>query len=226
MIIKCPKCKTRFEIKQNDFSNSEIKFQCAECAYVWVEKIAEETVDYKLSRDAKVAISEKLPSMFVQNKKEVEKVNNQDKLFSLRNLVVFLLTIFFFFVIFFVFQMVVINDTSDNLKGMLDIVSTKKEKENKLYIELAKPLTMVKEGSNEYIIIRGFIYNQSENVADIPKLVIRLENREERVLQEQEREVEVKKLNPGQKTDFMFKVFKFSSQVARVKVEFAPKNKI
>ena len=38
--------------------------------------------------------------------------------------------------------------------------------------------------------------------------------------------IEKKTLNPLEKTDFMFKVFKFSSQVARVIVDFVDESKI
>ena len=97
---------------------------------------------------------------------------------------------------------------------------------SKLYIEISKPLTLTREGVNDYIMIRGFVYNPTNVKMSVPKLIIRLENKDGRILQEQEREIEVKELAPLEKTDFMFKVFKFSNQVQIVKVEFDESGKI
>ena len=112
-----------------------------------------------------------------------------------------------------------------NSQSVFDNIK-KNEKAKDLYVEIVKPLTLTKEGNNEYIIIRGFVYNPTNVKMRVPKLVIRLENADERVLQEQEREIEKKTLAPLEKTDFMFKVFKFSSQVTRVIVDFVDESKI
>ena len=110
--------------------------------------------------------------------------------------------------------------------GIFSAIGGEAKKDKKLYIEIAKPLTLVREGANEYLIIRGFIYNPTDVAMVVPKLVVILENKDGLILQEQEREVDAKSLAPLEKTDFMFKVFKNSSQVSYVKVDFVDVNKI
>ena len=226
MIIECPKCKTKFEVADNVMANGEMKFQCSECAYIWSEhlekgqKISEPIVKEEVKED-------KLPSILTE---EEEPVIQKRKLpfisvLTVKNLIIFFMAVVLFTVVFTVGRFVMTSSVSKENQNVFD-AANKGEKAKDLYIEIVKPLTLTKEGTNEYIIIRGFVYNPTNKKMPIPKLVIRLENRDERVLQEQEREIEKKVLAPLEKTDFMFKVFKFSSQVARVKVDFVDETKI
>lgn len=227
MIIECPKCKTKFEVNDNALKSSDVKFQCAECAFLWTEHINK---NVKVRENVSISFKEeKLPSCLVEEKNELSKDKEKFSFktyLKIENIMVFLLALVFCLVLFFVVQGVSNIDSDNTEKSIFDVSNNNKDKTEKLYIEIAKPLTLVKEGVNEYIMIRGFIYNPTNEVMKLPKLVIRLENSEGRVLQEQEREVEKRKLNPLEKTDFMFKVFKFSSKVQRVKVDFVEPYKI
>ena len=223
MIIECPKCKTQFEVSDDVLKSSDVKFQCAECSFLWTEHI-----NKNIKVEEKVQVSfedEKLPSCLVEEKKEVIKVNELRTMFNdfyedkkkvlinqkeIKKIASYISNM----------------NVNDSGKSIFDVSSDDKERSEKLYIEIAKPLTLVKEGSNEYIMIRGFIYNPTDKLMKLPKLVIRLENVAGRVLQEQEREVEKTELAPLEKSDFMFKVFKFSDKVQRVKVEFVETDKI
>ena len=226
MIIECPKCKTKFEVADNVISNGEMKFQCSECAYIWCEhieknkKVVEDTVNNEVKED-------KLPSILTEEEENVPQKKNVvlNSIFSIKNFIIFFMAVILFTVVFTVGNFVINSSVSQEGQNIFDS-SNKTEKAKDLYIEIVKPLTLTKEGANEYIIIRGFVYNPTSKKMLVPKLVIRLENRDERVLQEQEREIEKKVLAPLEKTDFMFKVFKFSSQVARVKVDFVDETKI
>ena len=226
MIIECPKCKTKFEVADNVMSNGEMKFQCSECAYIWSEhieknkKVVEDTVNNEVKED-------KLPSILTEEEENVPQKKNVvlNSIFSIKNFIIFFMAVILFTVVFTVGNFVINSSVSQEGQNIFDS-SNKTEKAKDLYIEIVKPLTLTKEGANEYIIIRGFVYNPTSKKMLVPKLVIRLENRDERVLQEQEREIEKKVLAPLEKTDFMFKVFKFSSQVARVKVDFVDETKI
>lgn len=227
MIIECPKCKTQFEVSDDVLKSSDVKFQCAECSFLWTEHMNK---NVKVEEKVQVSFEdEKLPSCLVEEKKEV--INDKDKkslktYFKIDNLLVFVLVFVLCLVVFFVVQDISNMNVNDSGKSIFDVSSDDKERSEKLYIEIAKPLTLVKEGSNEYIMIRGFIYNPTDKLMKLPKLVIRLENVAGRVLQEQEREVEKTELAPLEKSDFMFKVFKFSDKVQRVKVEFVETDKI
>ncbi len=225
MIIECPKCKTKFEVADSAFVNGEMKFQCSECAFIWNERIEKAR---KLESSDKVEVKEdKLPSILTDEEEKVsqKKVLPFLSMFNAKNLLVFFMAVVLFVIIFVIGGFVMDSSSSKEGGNVFENVD-KKEKANDLYVEIVKPLTLTKEGTNEYIIIRGFVYNPTNKKMRVPKLVIRLENRDERVLQEQEREIEKKVLAPLEKTDFMFKVFKFSSQVARVKVDFVDENKI
>ena len=176
---------------------------------------------------------QKLPSCLVDEGEEKEVKSSVASIkktllnvFSMKNVLLFLLAVVFFGVVFLVAGFVSSSDISNSGKSIFDVSRKSDSKKTDLYIELAKPLTLVTEGTNDYIIIRGFIYNPSNVSVNIPKLVIRLKNADNRVLQEQEREVEVKQLAPLEKTDFMFKVFKFSSQVRSIEVDFIEPDKI
>ncbi|MCR5507022.1 MAG: zinc-ribbon domain-containing protein [bacterium] len=226
MIIECPKCKTKFEVNDSAVSNGEMKFQCSECAYIWSEHIEK---GQKIAENIPVKDEEeKLPSILTEEEGESAqsgKLKNFLSIFSVKNFVIFLMGVVLFSIIIIVSQFVMNSSVSKDAQNVFD-TENKGSKAKELYIEIVKPLTLTKEGSNEYIIIRGFVYNPTNKKMPVPKLVIRLENRDERVLQEQEREIEKKTLAPLEKTDFMFKVFKFSSQVARVKVDFVDESKI
>lgn len=236
MIIKCPKCNTEFEIEDRIIQNKKMKFQCAECSFVWSVGSDEEelhtsemeTKQLINSDDVEKEKKKLLYGLGVEEKSMEKKSVWYKDLFTVRNGIVFLLGVFLFLVIFFVFDFLYDAKNENVSKERQNIFDRKDNKfdTSKLYIELAKPLTLVREGNNDYIIIRGFVYNPSSETLPVPKLIIKLENKDERVLQEQEREIDVQTLAPLEKTDFMFKVFKFSGQVQRVKVEFDDMNKI
>ena len=242
MIIKCPKCNTEFEVEDTLINGRKMKFQCAECSFVWsvgneveekhtVEPVHTREVDTKplLNTDDVEKEKKKLLYGLGVNEDGMEKKSGRyNDLFSVKNGIVFMLGLVLFLVVFFVFNFLY-NFKSENASQPKQNIFDRKDKGvdvSKLYIEIAKPLTLVREGNNDYIIIRGFVYNPSSRTLPVPKLIIRLENKDERVLQEQEREIDVQSLAPLEKTDFMFKVFKFSGQVQRVKVDFEDMNKI
>ncbi|MBR1544890.1 MAG: zinc-ribbon domain-containing protein, partial [Alphaproteobacteria bacterium] len=192
MIIECPKCKTKFEVSDGAVSNGEMKFQCSECAYIWSEhieklhKISEPVADKK--------DEEKLPSILTEEESENSsgsKLKNLMAVFSVKNFVIFLMGVVLFSIIIIVSQFVMNSSASRDGQNVFD-AENKNGKTKDLYIEIVKPLTLTKEGVNEYIIIRGFVYNPTNKKMPVPKLVIRLENRDERVLQEQESEIEKK----------------------------------
>ena len=220
MIIECPKCKTKFEVEDSAIVNNDMKFQCSECAYIWNQHIKDEEKHIVENED------EKLPSILTEeeNAPSLPKQKKWFEHFYVKNIGVFFMAIVLFAVVIVLAKYTTDSFDVNDGSGVFD--SSKKNNAKKLYIEIVKPLTLTKEGSNEYIIIRGFVYNPTSEIKKVPKLVIRLENNDERVLQEQEREIEVKELAPLEKTDFMFKVFKFSSQVGRVIVDFADESKI
>ena len=247
MIIKCPKCKTEFEIDDNIISNKRIKFQCAECAFVWsvgndvveelpvvknVASVVEEKVPYNPPLNSQVEMEKKklLYGLGVEERGMEKKTSSwYEELLEPKNILVFLLGVVLFFVIFFVFSFVYESSSNNANSNSSQSIFEKKEEDidtSKLYIEISKPLTLTREGVNDYIMIRGFVYNPTNVKMSVPKLIIRLENKDGRILQEQEREIEVKELAPLEKTDFMFKVFKFSNQVQIVKVEFDESGKI
>ena len=225
MIIECPKCKTKFEVADSVLASGEMKFQCSECAFIWSEKL-EQSKKVSENVDVENVKDEKLPSILTEKEENtLLKKKNVLSIFSARNFIIFLMAIVLFFIIGSVGKFAMNLSVSKGKQNVFDNVK-KNEKAKDLYVEIVKPLTLTKEGNNEYIIIRGFVYNPTNVKMRIPKLVIRLENADERVLQEQEREIEKKTLDPLEKTDFMFKVFKFSSQVARVIVDFVDESKI
>lgn len=244
MIIKCPKCNTEFEVEDSLLNGRKMKFQCAECSFVWSIGNDEEQREVNTSVSS-VSQHNEAKSLLDTNDVEVEKKkllyglgvhdDGIDRksvwyrdLFTLKNGIVFMLGLTLFLILFFVFDFLY-TFKSTNMTGNRQSIFEKtagKVDTSKLYIELAKPLTLVREGNNDYIIIRGFVYNPSNQTLPVPKLIIKLENKDERVLQEQEREIEASSLAPLEKVDFMFKVFKFSGQVQRVKVEFDDMNKI
>lgn len=230
MIIQCPKCKAKFEINDENLKTGEVKFQCSDCAFIWNEYIKLQDVKETYMPQQKKQDTEVLPSCLTE---EVEVKTESlpmfdDKNSVFRTLFVFLLALILFGIIFFIIQILRSENISSSGKNIFSDSEIEKiqSPDDNLYIELVTPLSLVKEGMNEYIIIRGFIYNPTNMAMDVPKLVIRLENADGRILQEQEREVETQILNPLEKADFMFKVFKFSSQVMKVRVDFVESGKI
>ncbi|MDR2098666.1 MAG: zinc-ribbon domain-containing protein [Rickettsiales bacterium] len=229
MIVVCPKCKTEFEVEEGRFTGGEAKFQCAECSFVWVEgrspaaplrphvarpHVPEDAMD-RVKLMGALGVGESQPTL-------------RPVWMSVQNLTFMLLGVAFVALVFFAAGMLF--DYRGEAEGSSVFERQQQKKPgidaSKLYLEIAKPLTLVREGANEYVMITGFIYNPSSHALPVPKIIIRLENKDERLLQMQEREIEVKTLGPLEKTDFMFKVFKFSDSVVRFVVDFAEEGKI
>ena len=247
MIIKCPKCATEFEVEDSILTGRKMKFQCAECSFVWSIGSEDEKKEVEVKNDVAETSVQHNDAKHLLNNNDVEEekkkllyglgVNEEGvekkpvwyrSLFTFKNGIVFMLGLTLFLILFFVFDFLYTFKSTTIVTNRQSIFDKSADKvdTSKLYIEIAKPLTLVREGNNDYIIIRGFVYNPSSQTLPVPKLIIKLENKDERVLQEQEREIEASTLAPLEKTDFMFKVFKFSGQVQRVKVEFDDMNKI
>ncbi len=236
MIIKCPKCNATFDIDDKLIKKEEMKFQCSDCAFVWNEKF--DNVGKVLLENERPA---EIPSCL--NKEQIEDHNfdssvnlqkrkktvNLAKLFLfLRGGMNFILIIIFIILLFLLVKVVPFETliSGNKQNGVTETKQIKAFDGTGLYIELIKPLDLVTEGDNVYIIVKGFVYNPQEIELDIPKMVVRLENENKKILQEQEQEIEQKKLLPKAKVEFMFKVFKFSSQVKTVRVDFVDVNKI
>jgi hypothetical protein len=84
---------------------------------------------------------------------------------------------------------------------------------------VVKNLTVIREGSNEFVPLRGYIFNPGREPMRVPRLVVRIEGRNGNLLQEQEHDPPVRVLAPGEKVDFEFKIFRFSDQMSRFIVE-------
>lgn len=233
MIIKCPKCNATFDVDSKFIEKDEMKFQCSDCAFVWNEKF-ENFNEMPIENEK----ANTIPSCLNKNESENQNVDlnshkvkknfNMTKLFLyLRGGMNFILIIIFILLLYLLVKVVPFGTLIGNQKQ--NVKTTKEVKAfdgTGLYIELIKPLDLVTEGDNVYIIVKGFVYNPQEIELDIPKMVVRLENENKKVLQEQEQEIEQKKLSPKGKVEFMFKVFKFSPQVKTVRVDFVDVNKI
>jgi predicted Zn finger-like uncharacterized protein len=224
MIVVCPRCKTEFEVEDGRIGPGA-RFRCAECSFVWVEgppvprhvepeprmRVPDEAMDRgKLMGALGVGESRAYRSMGWLN---------------LKNLMFGLLGVAFVVLALFAFSMIA-EYSGGGGQSVFDAKKKPGIDTSKLYLEISKPLTLVREGANEYVIITGFIYNPSGYALPVPKLIIRLENKDERLLQMQEREIEMKTLGPLEKTDFRFKVFKFSDSVVRFVVDFDDSGKI
>lgn len=217
MIIQCPKCKAKFNIDINNITKNQKKFQCSDCAYVW----SYTNLD-----------NQKLPSCLddaVSSNKEIldnnllNKVNPSNKTFLGKIFFIIILAIIFFGIVYLFIEFSSFKNTSIKLIGEKE---ASQMNGNGLYMEMIKPLELVKEGGNSYIIVRGFVYNPKNISLSIPRILIKLLNKHNRVLHEQEREMDITNLKPLEKAEFSFKVFNFSSQVARVEIDFVDPNKI
>ena len=233
MIIKCPKCNATFDVDDKFIEKDEMKFQCSDCAFVWSEKF-DNFHENPIESEKENIIPSCLNKNEVENQNldlnhhKIKKTFNMTKLFLyMRGGMNFILIIIFILLLYLLVRVVPFDTLIGNQKQ-----NTETKKEIKafdgtgLYIELIKPLDLVTEGDNVYIIVKGFVYNPQEIELEIPKMVVRLENENKKILQEQEQEIEQKKLSPKGKTEFMFKVFKFSPQVKTVRVDFIDVNKI
>jgi len=100
------------------------------------------------------------------------------------------------------------------------------EKPTDLYIEISKTPEYFREGLSDYIMVRGSVINNSPVVRDVPKIMVRLLNREGRVMQEQEREVEAARLAPGEAAYFSYKILRFSDKIEKVSVDLATDGRV
>ena len=203
MIVQCPKCKTCFEVPDGIVAeHGEMKFQCAECAYVWTESLkkndvkpfypeekssgeslsvfakntegAENSVKSEngegVSTTTTVNVVEnmndrKLPSLLERGDDEEEnaKKSGRKSLMDMLGLshdsvakwVRISLCVLAVGVVVFIgmlsYSYFIGGESA--ARGMLASISGKKANEKKLYIEIAKPITLVREGANEYLII-------------------------------------------------------------------------
>lgn len=238
MIVKCPKCNANFDVDDKLINKEEMKFQCSDCAFIWNEKFDISNIQVENETETKIPSCLNKNEVEHQNmdvnfnSKRVKKSFNITKLFLYMRGGMNLLLIIIFIILLYLLVKIVPFETLIDGDKKQNNVSKSVAKEMKpfdgsgLYIELIKPLDLITEGDNVYIIVKGFVYNPQEIELDIPKMVVRLENENNKILQEQEQEIEQKKLPPKGKVEFMFKVFKFSQQVKTVRVDFIDVNKI
>ena len=116
MIIQCPKCKTKFEIDENFIKNSEMKFQCSDCSYVWVEKFENSAVEQERQQENVIEKSvkqEQIPACLVSDN-DVEKNTEKKSVFNTKNIMIVVLALFLFLVVFLLTQFVVQDFSSSN----------------------------------------------------------------------------------------------------------------
>ena len=226
MFINCPKCGSSFNVDESLIKAPKMKFQCCDCSFVWDEDID----TFNQSSDIEYE-SQELPAC-LKDKQDLEEdvvlktSSSNSAVLSFKYILI--ISLFFIFVglIYLSGQFMDFKNSIKSNTNIPDKVEEKKIVSNDLYIELIQPLKRVVEGGNTYVIIKGFIHNPSAKDIDIPKVVIKLLNKDGRILQEQEREVDMKTLSAASKLEFLFKVFMFSPQLKTVVVDFVDVNKI
>ncbi|MDR1009380.1 MAG: zinc-ribbon domain-containing protein [Rickettsiales bacterium] len=208
MIIICPKCKAEFDVDPLLLDDSK-DFQCSECEFVWSR---EEAVSHK---PAEMERSKLLRGLGLAVASEPRA---GAKIFSLKNLGFFLIGS-----AFVALATLAVDKLAGGGAASRGVFSKQEEKVDttRLYVEVNKNPELFKEGMNNYIMVTGSVINPTEKAMPVPKIIVRLLNRDRRPMQEQEREIDTKVLGPGEDAYFRFKILKFSDKIEKLSVDLA-----
>jgi predicted Zn finger-like uncharacterized protein len=231
MIIECPKCKARFEVPLAAFKFALQRFSCATCGFVFTAARPR-----PLIYDDEQPIVKPAPKPAPARKEEQpdarqllrslglgEPVGRMPEIFTQRNIMFSLLGIAVVFAVTFLALYIPGgHEEPPPPQAQSSTASARRpaREQPALYIEVVKNLTVIREGSNEFVPLSGYIFNPGREAMPVPRLVVRIESRNGQLLQEQEHDPPVKLLGPGEKADFNFKIFKFSDKMSRFIVEF------
>lgn len=241
MIIECPKCKARFEVPPSAFKGDVQQFKCAECGGVWIASRPAKT-------EAAKAEGRRAPS--VAPKRAAARLSERDrllyslgagekpetagkKIFTPQNATYAMIA-----AVVLVFSLVIAQSFfSLDWSGEDPAVAAQKKPapsrpparrapertENPLVIEVANPLPRLRRGGEEFIVVQGFIFNRSGEAMPLPRLIVKIENKDGRLIQEQERELDERSVPPEGRVEFKFEIFRFSDAMYRVEVDFEGK---
>ena len=224
MIIECPKCKARFEVPETAFKFALQRFSCASCGFVFTAARPRPLINDTPNDEPVVAQS--LPpssdppdeppdaKQLLRSLGFGEPVSRGVPIFTRKNLQFALLGVFM------VLLLTIVTLHFSQEPGPARATRQPREQHSDLFIEVARNLTVIREAGNEFVPLRGYILNTGRETLSIPRLVVRIENRNGQLLQEQEHDPPVPVLAPGEAADFEFRIFRFSDQMSRFIVNF------
>jgi predicted Zn finger-like uncharacterized protein len=227
MIVSCPKCKTEFEVEDAVFADGDVRFQCSECGFSWLE--AKKLPKLPAERLEKAKLMKGL-GIRAAGARAKSASSAALGILSIKNIAFFMVGVAFVLVLSFLIRFALTQpaETRGAVRPAAAIQAAAREPSGAegLEIEVVRPLESELQGSDTYVMLKGFVHNPSARTLPVPKLVVRLLNRQGRILQEQEREIEARELSPGQDADFAFRIYMFSDQIYQFRVDFAAEGKI
>ncbi|MDR3126107.1 MAG: zinc-ribbon domain-containing protein [Rickettsiales bacterium] len=228
MIISCPKCKTEFEVEDGVFSAGDVRFQCSECGFSWLEPKRLPKLPAERLEKAKLMKSLGIRAAGTRPRAGAG-WGLARAVLNLKNAAFFTVGAAFVLVFSLLARLAIERaPAADDAKraAMLSMAQKESAGSDALEIEVVRPLESEVQGSDIYVMLKGFVHNSTNRTLPVPKLVVRLLNRQGRILQEQEREIEARELGPGQDADFAFRIYMFSDQIYQFRVDFAAEGKI
>jgi predicted Zn finger-like uncharacterized protein len=228
MIISCPKCKTEFEVEDTIFAGGDVRFQCSECGFSWLEAKKLPKLPAEKLEKAKLMKSLGIRTAGLGAKPGASP-GALRAVFSLKNAAFFTVGASFVLVLAFLIRFAIGRGAGTNgPERLARIPAAQRETSSAdaLEIEIVRPIESEMQGSDIYVMLKGFVHNPTVRTLPVPKLVVRLLNRQGRILQEQEREIEAREIGPGQDADFAFRIYMFSDQIYQFRVDFATEGKI
>ena len=226
MIIVCSKCKAEFEVPSDVSLDSGIKLQCSECGFSWMERTPN-TASTPFRNEAKFEKEKLMKGLGLdRTTRRKFKLDAAFEAINIRNIAFFFVGIAFVVCLYFIGLTVIGGKYMDKANSEITNPAVNTGKSEALKVEITRPLVYDQQGSEVYVMLKGFVHNPTQQTLSVPKLIIRLLNRQGRVLQEQEREIEAKELEPGHDADFSFRIYMFSDQIYQFRVDFAPEGKI
>ena len=190
MLIKCPKCRSIYDIPDNIIPDEGLKMRCSECSEIWTaypeDALKKVTTSTKSLQKMFKQISKETDDLFANEKETTQKIEKiritvpQKSNYILYATVTILVLLSFFILMYTLrFEIVRVIPQTENLYLKMNIKS----------IPYGTNLEFNNINSKEYIEnniskleIKGMVSNNSEYVTEIPPVKIEIFNKNGKIL--------------------------------------------
>lgn len=222
MIVKCPNCKTEYNVDEAVIKPNGKKLKCFNCGHIWHQEYKSETEIKELDNSN---ISENNFEAYNKNKKQKNKTSIVSKIAkTFKFLLLTFLIAFITIGSMLAYSYVVDKDQNltpiERLKKFPTYFKTENNKDFPVKIVVNRHFELEYENSNEYIKVRGKIVNPTDKKQNLPAVEILLKNKAGNIISKREEELNYNYIKPYTDLPFVFKVLRISKDIITVEVNF------
>lgn len=237
MIISCPKCKTKYNVSADLISSGDKEFKCAVCGTIFStkdnhkkkEKTSEISEIFETLREKKA--EEKSSEEYfaeIDNSEQYSFSGKKSVANEVFNLIVFIILTIFVFLIGFLSVRYFADDINgqnfdqiySRAKNSIKRAINYQKPSEKLAISIASDINLITEGSSKSISMNGLITNKTAEKQYVPPLLVRISDKDDNIIQEDDFFLDFNTMNPNEKRAFNLKIKLKSGEANHVEVNF------